>query len=340
MISIGFSLEQLLDSLAEHRGLSREELVDCIKDAIVETFRLRGRVVIVEVEDVEAAARISVQEMILTGSQPFYREVNLVPPVAPDLLTQIIEEAQQRKAANHIWSLSETRVVRVEKDHYLLELIGPVDLPTAEGKVAVLPRRDCNQADAFAMGDNIWVGFKPNVSSSVDGGHVEPWRDVEAPYIATRSESNFLTLMAIQMLGEAVQGVIHTSRGILIFPAGTDIQPLLAEGGKHKNILQRLCGLSRLAIARRSPREEIDKRMIHAINEVAGLKYGVDYRIGAEDPTQLPRVYVSHEKAKQLIGAGGHNLFFLKCVVQTAFDVKVTAQITRSSKPARRPGNR
>lgn len=332
MISIGFSLEQLLDSLSASRGLSKEELVVCIKEAIVETFRLRGRVVTVEVEDVQKEARISVEEMILTGgSRPFYREVSLVPPVPPDLLAEIIEEHQQRKAANHTWSLSETRVVNVQNDHYLLELIGPVDCPDAEGKMAVLPRRHCNQEDAFSQGDNIWVAFKPQAAMPLDGGYVEGWRNVQAPYLATRAESNFLTLMAVQMLGEAVQGVIHTSRGILIFPAGTDIQPLLAESGKHKNILQSLCGLSRLAIARRSPREQVDKKLIHALKEVGGLKYGVDYKIGAEDPAQLPRVYVSHQMAKRLVGAGGHNLFFIKCVVQFSFEVKVAARITRSS---------
>lgn len=333
MISIGFSLEQLLDALSEQRGLSKEELVVCIKEAIVESFRLRGRVVTVEVEDVLQEARISVEETVLTGGggRPFYREVSLIPPVPPDLLATIIEEHQQRKAANHIWSLAETRVVNVQADHYLVELINPVDCPDAAGKLAVLPRPHCNQDDDFHIGDNIWAAIKPLDPAPLEVGYVDPWRNIQAPYLATRAESNFLTLMAIQMLGEAVQGVIHTSRGILIFPAGTDIQPLLAEGGKHKNILQSLCGLSRLAIARRSPREQVDKKLIHAINEVAGLKYGVDYKIGAEDPTQLPRVYVSHQMAKRLVGVGGHNLFFVKCVVQFAFEVKIAARITRSS---------
>lgn len=332
MISIGFSLEQLLDSLAEQRGLSREELVDCIKEAIVESFRLRGKIVQVEVEDIQKQARISVVETVLTGgTRPHYREVNLIPPVAPDLLARIIEEHQQRKAANHIWSLAESKVVSVQDDHYLAELINPVDCVDAVGKVAVLPRRNCNEADNFRVGENIWVAIKPHDSNPLEVGYAESWRNIDAPYLATRSESNFLTLMAIQMLGEVVQGVIHTSRGILIFPAGTDIQPLLADGSKHKNILQSLCGLSRLAIARRSPRQQVDKKLIHAINEVAGLKYGVDYKIGAEDPTQLPRVYVSHSMTKRLVGVGGHNLFFIKCVVQLAFEVKTAARITRSS---------
>ncbi|BDT74062.1 hypothetical protein os4_36150 (plasmid) [Comamonadaceae bacterium OS-4] len=332
MISIGFSLEQLLDSLSEQRGLSKEELVVCIKEAIVESFRLRGRVVTVEVEDIHKEARISVEETVLTGgARPHYREVSLIPPVAPELLATIIEEHQQRKAANRIWSLAESRVVNVQEDHYLVELINAVDCNEAVNKMAVLPRRHCNQDDQFRTGQNIWVAIKPLDPTPLEVGYSEAWRDIQAPYIATRAESNFLTLMAIQMLGEAVQGVIHTSRGILIFPAGTDIQPLLADGSKHKNILQSLCGLSRLAIARRSPREQVDKKLIHAINEVAGLKYGVDYKIGAEDPNQLPRVYVSHEKASRLVGVGGHNLFFIKCVVQVAFDLKISARITRSS---------
>jgi hypothetical protein len=329
---LGFSLQQLLDTLAKQRGITREELVACVKEAIVETFRLRGRVVNVEVDDVQEEARISVQEVILTGSpRAIYRDVTLIPPPAPDLLAMIIEEHQQRKAANHTWSLSEAHVIQVQDDHYLLDLIGPVDCADAEGKVAVLPRRYCNQLDGFQKGDNIWVAIKPHAATSIDGGYAERWRDVEAEYVATRAESNFLTLMALQMLGEAVQGVIHTSRGLLIFPVGTDISPLLADGNKHKNILQQLCGLSRLAIARRSPREQIDKKLIHALSEVAGLKYGVDYKIGAEDPKQLPRVYVGYDKAKRLVGQGGHNLFFLKCVCQFSFDIKVVPRITRSS---------
>lgn len=334
MILSGSSLNQLLDSLAEHRGLTREELVECVKEAIVETFRQKGRVVTVDVEDVTQEASIRIQEMLLgnAGSRPFYREVKLIPAVRPELLVKIIEERQLHKAANQTWLLSETRVIRVEDDHYLLELIGSVHLPSAEGKVAVLPTAQCNEGDRFGLGDNVWVAFKPHVHTKIEGGFAESWRNVDAPYIATRSESNFLTLMAMQMLGDAVQGVIHTSRGLLIFPAGTDLKPLLAENCKHKNILQRLCGLARLVMARQSPSEKPDKKLIHAIGEVAELKYGLHYKIGAEDPNKLPCVYVAPEKAHIFFGKGGSNIFFIKCVVQFDFEAKVPKFISRKSR--------
>lgn len=329
------SFEQLLDDLSAARGLSKEELVQCIRDAIGETFKQKGRIVTVVVEDIEGRAIFDVQETILTGgSRALYRKVQLVPPPPPDLLARIIDEYVQKKAANHSWGLAFAIVLAIEEDHYLLEIADSEDVKQAKNKPAVLPRSHCNSLDNFAVNDGIWVAFKPSLQETIAGGHVERWRDVKTPYVATRSDPNFLTMMALRMLGEEVQGVIHTSRGIMIFPPGTETHALLADGCRAKNTLQSLCGLERLAIARRSPREEIDKRLIHAVNEVAGLKYGVDYKLSASKPDQPPVVYVSYEKAKRLMGKGGSNLFFIKCVVQSAFEVKTTSIITRPEKKA------
>lgn len=333
MINPGFSLVALLDSVSLQRGLTRADLVECVKTAIEENFRLRGRIVTVTVEDLEADAMVSVQETILTGSaRAMYKEVHFIPPVPPDLLTQIIDDFVARRQADHIWTLAECRVIAVREDHYLVEVINAHTSENVENDIAVLPRKYTNEGEAFSNKAIIWTIIKKYTRAVLDGGFDEPWRDVDAKWIASRADSQFLALMAYQMLGEQVQSVIHTSRGILIFPPGVDLQPLLADKSKHKNILQSLCGLKRLAVARRSPREELDKKLIHAIQEVAGLKYGSDFKIGAADPTQLPRIYVSHEKAPRLVGSGGHNLFFIKCVVGFQFEIKITSRINSTPK--------
>lgn len=333
MISFGLPLMHLLDTVSAQRGLSRADILECIKTAIVENFRLRGRIVTVSVENLEGDFVLSVQETILTGGgQALYREVRFIPPVSPELLREIIDEYAAKRQANHVWTLAECKAVAQADDHYLIEIISAQASDECENKIAVLPKKNINEGEVFASGEIIWCIIKKYERSPIDVGYAEAWRDVDADWIASRSDSNFLSLMAYQMMGEAIQGVIHTSRGILIFQPGVDLQPLLADGCRHKNILQKLCGLQRLAVARRSPRTELDKKLIHAIQEVAGLKYGADFKIGAEDPQQLPRIYISHEKAPRLMGRGGHNLFFIKCVVGFQFEIKVTSRITGTRK--------
>ncbi|MBX9722069.1 MAG: hypothetical protein K2X81_11785, partial [Candidatus Obscuribacterales bacterium] len=273
---------------------------------------------------------ITATEMIITdASKAMYREVLFFPTVSPELLSQIIEDYAQRKSSAQLWTLAEAKVISVKADHYLIEVTQSRGNAEHEGKVAVLPKKNLNDDEQFSLNQIIWAVIKFHVHSSLDGGYAEEWRNVDANLVASRSESQFLTLMAYQMLGEVVTGIIHTSRGILIFPEGFDLQPLLAEGGKHKNILQELCGLKRLSLARKSPRSEIDKKLIHALKEVAGLKYGKDFKLIAANPDYLPKILVLPPVAPRMMGCGGHNLYFIKAVVGFQFEVQVVPSFNR-----------
>ncbi len=330
MIHLGHSLLHLLDTESARRGLTRADMVECFKLAITENFRRRGKIVVVTVDDTEGQAVISAVETVLTGGpQAMYREMHFIPPFTPEMLAESIEGYVASRLEASPWFLVETTVVQREADHYLLEVAhSPFGASAAdahtrhEGQLAVLPRKSVAQRDGFKIGEAIWVVVKANVRTSIDGGYAEAWRNVQAPLVASRTESEFLARMAYQLLNEPVQAMIHTDRGILIFPQGKDLAPLLGDNCRYKNMLQRLTGLERLAVARQTNAPVAHKRLIHAIREVAGLKYQVDYKLGCADPAKLPVIYTRPESVKRLVGVGGHNLFFIKCVCGFQFEIK------------------
>ncbi len=333
MINLGYSLQHVLDTESARRGLTRAEMIECICDAIRENFKRRGKLVNVTVDDTEDQAVISAVETILTGaSQAMYREVKFIPPFSPELLAECIEHHLALKQKSQRWALAEAKVVRCADDHYLIEVLSTSNPQSElEGQIAVLPHKSVAEDDGFRQGDVIWTVVRSYMHGSIDGDYMDAWRNVEAELIASRTESEFLALMAYKMLNEPVHCVIHTSRGILIFPPGHDLQPLLGNEGKYKNMLQRLTGLKRLAVARQPAAPEVHKRLIHTIREVANLKYSKDYLLGTSDPNELPKIYVSPNVVKRFVGTSGHNLFFIKCVSGIEFTFEAKRNMTQSS---------
>lgn len=339
MIQLGHSLLHLLDTESARRGLTRADMIECFKLAITENFRRRGKIVDVTVDDSDGEAVISAVETVLTGApQAMYREVRFIPPFSPELLSDCIEDYVATRLQQTEWILTETKVVLRAEDHYLLEVSHPQSSAGVgdkgrqfHGQLAVLPMRSVTKRDSFRVGEAVWAIVKENVRTNIDGGYAEAWRNVQAPLIASRTESEFLTRMAFHLLDEPVTAVIHTDRGILIFPSDQNLQPLLSDNGKYKNMLQSLTGLERLAVARRPSSPLVHKRLIHAVREVAGLKYQHDFKLGCADPTKLPVIYTNPQSVKRLVGTGGHNLYFIKCVAGFQFEIKASFNMkTRS----------
>ncbi len=342
MIILGPSLLHIIDVESQKRGLNRDDMMKCIKTALEVNFRKRGRLVTVYIDDTEGLAQVSVQEMILTGGgRAMYREVKFIPALDPKILEECVDEFIARSQASHQWTLALAKIVAVNDDHYLAEIQDTPALTVTQSEMAVLPYSNVAKGDRkLPKSTTLWVVIKKFVHTKVEGGHNHPWEDSTAKYVASRNEGEFLALIVYQFLSLRCDCVVHTSKGLLIFPHGTEISPLLANKGQVQKQIAQLAGLERLAIVRRSDATEPDKRLIHAIKNVTQLKYGVDFKIGAANPEFLPRVYIRNQVAPKFIGAGGSSLYFIKTVANLEFDYKVKFMIgATAAKPMIVPRN-
>lgn len=329
MIILGPSLLHIIDVESQKRGLNREDMMKCIKTALEVNFRKRGRLVTVYIDDTEGLAQVSVQEMILTGgARAMYREVKFIPAIDPTILEECVEEFIARSQASHQWTLALAKIVAINDDHYITEIQDTPALTVKQNQMAVLPYASVSKSDRkLPKSTTLWVVIKKFVHTKIEGGHNQAWEDSTAEFLASRNEREFLALIVYQFLSLRCDCVVHTSKGLLIFPHGTEISPLLANKGQVQKQIAQLAGLERLAIVRRSDAIEPDKRLIHAIKNVTQLKYGVDFKIGAANPEFLPRVYIRNQVAPKFIGAGGSSLYFIKTVANLEFDYKVKFMI-------------
>lgn len=330
MIVLSQSLLHIIDVESQRRGLNRGDMMTCIKTAMEVNFRKRGRLVTVYIDDTEGLAQVSIQEMILTGgNKAMYREVKFIPAIAPNILQECVEDFITRKQASHQWTLALARIVACNEDHFLAEILdAPGVTDVFLNQMAVLPHSNVAKGDRkLPKATTLWMVIKKFVHTKIDGGHTQAWEDSTAQFIASRNEREFLALITYQFLNMRCDCVLHTSKGLLIFPHGTEISPLLANKGQVQKQIAQLAGLERLAIVRRSEATEPDKRLIHAIKNVTQLKYGVDFKIGAANPEFLPRVYIRNQVAAKFIGAGGSSLYFIKSVAGLEFDYKVKFMI-------------
>lgn len=334
MIILSKSLLHIIDVESERRGLDRMEMMSCIKTALEVNFRKRGRLVTVYIDNSNGLAEVTAQETILTmGNKARYREVQFIPALDPATLQACVEDYIERKQNSQQWTLALVRIVTCLDEHYLVEVLdAPGVSEVCINQMAVLPHSSVAKGDRnHPKFTTLWVVLKRRIHSKIEGGHAHAWEDSSAQFIASRNEREFLALLTYQFLSMRCDCVVHTSKGLLIFPNGADISPLFANKGQVQRQIAQLAGLERLAIVRATAAVEPDKRLIDAIKSVTQLKYGQQFKIGAANPDKLPCVYVANRDAATFVGAGGSSLYFIKTVAGIEFEWKT--KFTIGSKP-------
>jgi len=311
-------LSHLADEQARSRGLQRAEFLDCVVRSVEESYRLRGRIVRVSLDEDDADAAVHGVELADSAEWVPLRRVD-APPAW--LLQQTVDEflasreqAQQRR-------LALARAVAAYDDHVLVELAS--DEGALSGQVAVLPRAQIAPRDAgWELGAPArFVVVRRHVPErGFDADSVEPWRGAAVHWLASRTDIALPRLLVRHYFDVDANATCYNGTCMLVVPAaGDEFAKLVGKDGTHATLLRDVLGIERVFVAREPLATEAFARLACAVSRVTGLRrrdYAVKRTTG---PAQLPRVVVDRRHMPRLVGRGGQNLLFIRWLSRVEF---------------------
>jgi hypothetical protein len=302
-------LAHVADLEAERRGLGRTEFLQCVARSIEESYRLRGRIVNVALDDVPGANALRGVELRAGAEWVPLRRVH-APPAW--LLEQAIERLIGERKSAHGWRLERARAIHAHESHVDIELAGEFDA-TLRGAGAVLPRAHAAPRDAGweVGGPPRLVAVRPVDRSATAGS---------ARWVASRTEPALMQLVVRHYFGVEVRAASFNGSAMLIVPtAGDAYAQLVGKEGAHADRLRDVLGMDRVFVAREPQSDEPFARLTCAVARVTGLKRR-EYTVRMpRERGVLPALIAERAAMPRLVGRGGQNLYFIRRLSGVAF---------------------
>lgn len=310
------SFSHLADLEAGRRGLKRSEFLDCVVRSIEESYRIRGRIVKISLDDTEGTSLVHGLELRPSAEWVPLRRID-APPAW--LLQETVEDFLADREKMQVRVLDRARAVAAFDDYVMVELHGESD-EALKGQVAVLPRAHIAPRDAGweLGGPSRFVVVRRHFPEQVDGG--ETWRGTPAKWFASRTDAALPRLLVRHYFDIEVQATCFNGTCMLIVPTvGDEYAQLVGKEGSHITRLRDILGMDRVFVAREPQADEPFARLTCAVARVTGLKRR-DYVVKMPSGSgQLPVVMAERRLMPRLVGRGGQNLLFIRRLSGVAF---------------------
>jgi hypothetical protein len=303
------SLAHLADLEAQRRGLGRSEFLECVARSIEESYRLRGRIVNVALDDAAGATALRGVELRAGAEWVPLPRVH-APPAW--LLEQAVERLVGERTSARGWRLERAHAVEARETHVIVELSGAFN-DALRGRRAALPRAHAAPRDAG------WeVGGPPRLVAVRPAD--APTVAVGTPWLASRTDPALMQLVVRHYFGVDVQAASFNGSVMLVVPtAGDTYAQLVGKEGAHAGRLRDVLGMERVFIAREPQSDEPFARLTCAVARVTGLGRR-DYTVRMpRERGALPAVLAPRAAMPRLVGRGGQNLYFIRRLSGVAF---------------------
>jgi hypothetical protein len=315
------SFSHFVDVEAARRGMTREEIFQCLARTVEEHYRHKGRIVTIAVDESDTAAVLAGRELAVRDGQGVWLPLPNVEEPPLWLMQERVEAflEERRRAAR--WTLVRAQCKGLEDDYALVEIADDLQ-PDLAGQVAVLPRSRWATRDAFdARAPARWMVVCEHFPEAVDGGH--QWRGLSVPWLASRVEAALVAGVAQHYFQAPFEfgAAYHGAAAMLVCPAESDfLATIIGDKGERVAKLKQLLGLDRLCVARASRAADELGRLRSAVKHVVGLReheFLVEPPMArpalpAKEETPLPCIVVPEEHAPRLVGKNGCNLYFVR----------------------------
>lgn len=311
-------LSHLADMQAQRRGLQRAEFLDCVVRSVEESYRLRGRIVRVSLDEADTAGAVRGIELADSAEWVPLRRVD-APPAW--LLQQTVDEFLASREQAQRRRLALARAVAAYDDHVLVELAS--DDAALSGQVAVLPRAQIAPRDAgWELGAPArFVAVCRHVPErGIDADSAEPWRGAAAHWLASRTDTALPRLLVRHYFDVDANACCYNGTCMLVVPAaGDEFAKLVGKDGTHATLLRDVLGIERVFVAREPLATEAFARLACAVSRVTGLKRREFAVKRAAGIAQMPVVVAERRHMPRLVGRSGQNLMFIRKLSGVAF---------------------
>lgn len=311
-------LSQLADMQAHCRGLQRAEFLDCVVRSVEESYRLRGRIVRVSLDEADAAGAVHGIELADSAEWVPLRRVD-APPAW--LLQQTVDEFLASREQTQQRRLALGRAVAAYDDHVLVELSG--EDAALNGQLAVLPRAQSAPRDAgWELGSppRFVAVHRHTPERGADADSAEPWRGAAAHWLASRTDAALPRLLVRHYFDVDANATLYNATCMLVVPAaGDEFAKLVGKDGTHATMLRDVLGIERVFVAREPLATEPFARLACAVSRVTGLKRREFAVKRAGGFAQMPVVIAERRHMPRLVGRSGANLMFIRRLSGVAF---------------------
>lgn len=301
------SLSHIVDLEAQRLGLQSWEVINLIEISIQRRYMRQGRIVHVSVNPESTTEPWEVIEARETLSGLVWMPVHDVRPPNADAFQREVEAYVRGKESNKRWWLAQCKILAVESDHYLVEIV-ECDEPDLVAKAAVLPaNRAGGGSPQLEKEDVVWAVIKRKDTARFDGA--EQWQGISADYVASRTDSIFLRMLIKRYWHIEVKADINSHSGIVVAPLDCEIGKIIGPEGQYIKQLKSMTGLKRIVVVRSVDGKRPDLKLTSAIRQIVEIE-GVKVRAPARDSDEW-RLIVKDKDARTLIGSNGTNLRFI-----------------------------